>query len=238
MNILAVFAHPDDETYGPAATLARYALNGYRVSLVTMTRGEAGSLGICKDMDPKDVAVMRSAELKCAAQALHIQDQKIYDLPDKGLTDYPLEKGAEMVRREINTYQPDILITFHDRGISGHPDHIAVSKWCYRAVQSLPEPPRLIYFGITNGFANQIKENRKVYPMDDREITHVLDASEYFSYKLKAIHCHASQLDLWEMFKKWDADKQYFSRKEHFSQVLPRIKVGKYLDDLLQNGTV
>jgi LmbE family N-acetylglucosaminyl deacetylase len=233
MNILAVFAHPDDETYGPAATLVRYALNGHRVSLVTMTRGEAGSLGICKDMDPKDVAEMRSAELKCAAKVLHIQDQKIYDLPDKGLTEYPLEKGIEIVRREINTHQPDILMTFHDKGISGHPDHIAVSKWCYRAVQSLPEPPRLIYFGITNGFANQIKENRKVFPMDDGEITHVLDASEYFSYKLKAIQCHASQLDLWEMFKKWDADKQYFSRKEHFSQVLPVLNGNKVFDDLL-----
>jgi len=124
MNILAVFAHPDDETYGPAATLARYALSGQRVSLVTMTRGEAGSLGICKDMDPKDIAAMRSAELKCAAKALHIQHQKIYDLPDKGLTDYPPEKGVGIIRQEINTHQPDIVITFHNKGISGHPDHI------------------------------------------------------------------------------------------------------------------
>jgi LmbE family N-acetylglucosaminyl deacetylase len=232
MNILAVFAHPDDETYGPAATLARYALSGHRVSLVTMTRGEAGSLGICKDMDPKDVAVMRSAEWKCAAKALHIQQQKLYDLPDKGLTDYPLEKGAEIVRQEIRTHQPDILITFHDKGISGHPDHIAASRWCYQAVQSLAEPPRLIYFGITNGFASQIKENRKVYPMNEGEITHVIDISEYFSYKLKAIQCHASQLELWEMFKKWDADKRYFSRQEHFSQVLPALNGNKVFDDL------
>lgn len=233
MNILAVFAHPDDETYGPAATLALYALSGHRVSLATMTRGEAGSLGVCKDMHPKDIAKMRSAELKCAAKALHIQHLKIYDLPDKGLADYPLEKGVEIVRQEIKTHQPDILITFHDKGISGHPDHIAVSKWCYQAVQSLPQPPRLIYFGITRSYAKKIKENRKIFPMDDREITHVLDASEYFSYRLKAIQCHASQLELWERFQKWDADNQYSSRQEHFSQVLPALNNNKIFDDLL-----
>jgi len=68
--------------------------------------------------------------------------------------------------------------------------------------------------------------------MDEGEITHTIDISEYFNYKLKALHCHASQLELWGMFKKWDTNR-YFSRQEHFSQVLPALKNNRVFDDLL-----
>lgn len=223
MNILAIFAHPDDEAYGPGATLARYALTGHRVSLVTLTRGEAGSLGICKELPPAEVAEMRSQELRCAAKALHLHSLKIYDLPDKGLQNYPEEKGTEIVRGEIATHQPDILITFHPGGISGHSDHIAVTRWCQNALRTLNAPPRLFYYGVSPEMAENLKPYRKIIPFEKGEITHVIDAREYFPYKRAAIQCHGSQLEFWETFQKNGVEEHFFGAEECFCQALPRL---------------
>ncbi|MCK6621465.1 MAG: PIG-L family deacetylase [Calditrichaceae bacterium] len=232
MNILAIFAHPDDEAYGPGATLARYALTGHRVSLVTLTRGEAGSLGICKELPAPEVAEMRSRELHCAVKALHLHSLKIYDLPDKGLQHYPEEKGMEIVRGEIAAHRPDILLTFHPGGISGHSDHIAVTRWCEKTVLSLDAPPRLFYYGVSPEMAERIKPYRKIIPFENGEITHVIDAREYFPYKLAAIQCHVSQLEFWESFQKNGAGEHFFGGEECFSRALPRHHTNGVLKDL------
>jgi len=54
--MLCVFAHPDDECLGPGGTIAKYAMEGVEVNLLTFTRGEAGSIGISKELDPEDLA--------------------------------------------------------------------------------------------------------------------------------------------------------------------------------------
>ena len=235
MKILAVFAHPDDEAYGPGATLARYATQGHTVALVTLTRGEAGSLGICKTLPAEEVARLRTRELECAARALHISYLKIYDFPDKGLKDYPTEKAVPVIQKEIDSLQPDILITFHDKGISGHPDHIAVTRWCREAVQQSTSKPRLFYYGVSTTQAKKIEPHRKVIPFQENEITHIIDAGTFFSYKLKAIQCHASQIELWEKFQTINGGFEYFARQEHFSQVYPPARIKHPLDDLLKN---
>lgn len=232
-NILACFAHPDDEAYGPGATLARYALAGHRVGLVTMTRGEAGSLGICKTMTRPDIAAMRTAELQCAAGALHISDLKIYDLPDKALKEIPLPEGAAIVAREVERFKADILITFHDRGISGHPDHIAVNHWCREAVIASRRPVRLLAYGVSRKQAMAIAHLRKVIPFDDNEITHVLSAQEFFEYKRRAINCHQSQLDLWNSINSLNQGEKYFGSQEVFSQVIPAMTNGHPAEDIL-----
>ncbi|NIW79676.1 MAG: PIG-L family deacetylase, partial [Calditrichae bacterium] len=113
MHILAVFAHPDDEAYGPGATLARYAHTGHDVSLITLTHGEDGKLGICKTMKPDEIARMRSEELKCSAKTLGIDYLKIYHFPDRNLMKHPEQEGIEAVAQAIKKLKPDILLTFH-----------------------------------------------------------------------------------------------------------------------------
>jgi len=219
-KILGIFAHPDDESFGPAGTLAYYASMGHRVGLVTMTRGEAGSLGISKELEPAELARRRSEELSCAATVLGIQYLQLFDLPDKKLSNVPDETGREMILAEINQFRPDLIITFHQNGISGHPDHKTVTRWVMDSVNQLKYCPALFFYGIPVEYAEMIP-NRQMYPLQPREITHRIDVSSVFQQRRKALECHKTQEELWKIFQSLPVDFETFSQWEYFSQVRP-----------------
>jgi len=220
MRILAVFAHPDDEAFGPSGTLSGYALTGHTVRLVTMTRGEAGTLGPAQHLSREELGRLRSGELRCSAAALHLSELLIHDYPDGKLSELPAEEGVNILRREIEAWHPDILITFHCGGISGHPDHQAISRWCIQAVREEGVPPRLFAFGISEEQARRA-HNKGLIPIPDDEITHVIDVTPYLKYKLDAIGCHQSQSAAWEKMKHLEGSIESYFRNEHFSQVWP-----------------
>ncbi len=226
MKLLAVFAHPDDEAFGPAGTLSRYALNGHTVHLATMTHGEAGSLGPARDLTPPELGRLRAGELRCSARALHLSTINIYDLPDGKLAALPADRGVNIIRGEIETYHPDALITFHAAGISGHPDHQTVARWCLQAVQEHENGLRLFAYGISEYQAQRIK-HRKLAPIPALELTHVIDVSRYLEYKFAAIRCHQSQAEGWERMKTIEGGIEAFLRNEHFSQVWPSPQFGE-----------
>jgi LmbE family N-acetylglucosaminyl deacetylase len=85
--LLAVFAHPDDETFRPGGTLALLARQGVQVYLLTATRGEAGSCGDPPVCRPEELPVVRERELRCACAALGIEPPHILDYPDGRLSD-------------------------------------------------------------------------------------------------------------------------------------------------------
>jgi LmbE family N-acetylglucosaminyl deacetylase len=225
MKLLAVFAHPDDETFGPGGTLARYALTGHTCRLVTFTRGEAGSLGPAKYLTPEELGRLRSAELECAAKALQLSSQPVCALPDKRLAGLPQEAGLSIIRQEIGTFQPDLVITFHPGGISGHPDHQTVARWCLQAVRE-NGGPRLLGYGITEAQARGVGF-RKLRPIPDPEVTHVVDVASYLEYKLRAIDCHKSQSELWDKLRSVEGGFSRYARWEHFSQAWPAIEPGR-----------
>jgi LmbE family N-acetylglucosaminyl deacetylase len=78
-GLLAVFAHPDDESFRPGGTLARLARLGVRVWVLCATRGEAGVPGL----DPAQTGRMREAELQCACLALGIEPPRFLDYQDR-----------------------------------------------------------------------------------------------------------------------------------------------------------
>lgn len=85
-KLLAVFAHPDDESLGFGGTLARYAAEEIETHLVTATRGERGRFGsLGKGADPAEVGRVREAELRAAAAVLGIRDVSILGYPDGGV---------------------------------------------------------------------------------------------------------------------------------------------------------
>src|SRR5512135_3279916 len=106
MKILVVMAHPDDEAFGPAGTLSRYAVTGHTVRLVTLTRGEAGTLGPAKHLTRPELARLRAGELRCSAEALHLSSLEIYTLPDGKLSELPDDEGMVIVRQEIDAFSP------------------------------------------------------------------------------------------------------------------------------------
>jgi N-acetylglucosamine malate deacetylase 2 len=233
MKILVVLAHPDDEAFGPGGTLARYAVTGHPVRLITMTHGEAGTLGPAKHLTRQELARVRSAELRCSAAALHLAGLEIYHLSDGKLAELPDEEGLAIIRREIDSFAPDALITFHSEGISHHPDHQTVARWCSLAVKERSEPLRLFAFGISVQQARRVTQ-RKLTPIPEDEVTHVVDVSRYLDHKFAAIGCHKSQAEGWQRIQQVEGGLMSFLQKEHFSQVWP-ARAEKDIADRLED---
>ena len=141
LRLMAILAHPDDESLGLGGTLARYAAEGIHVALVTATRGERGWRGE-PDADPGLTAVgqIREAELRSAATALGIDRLTFLDQIDGELAQ--AESGPVLARivAEIRAFRPQVVVTFGPDGAYGHPDHIAISQLATSAVVLAADP--------------------------------------------------------------------------------------------------
>ncbi|HUA63936.1 MAG TPA: PIG-L family deacetylase [Verrucomicrobiae bacterium] len=134
-KLLAVLAHPDDESLGFGGTLAKYAAEGVETYLVTATRGERGRFGLLgKGGDPAEAGRVREAELRAAAAALGINEVSILSYPDGGVDQVDAATAIRAVVSHIRRIQPDVVLTFGPEGAYGHPDHIAISQLTTAAV--------------------------------------------------------------------------------------------------------
>jgi LmbE family N-acetylglucosaminyl deacetylase len=130
LRLLAVLAHPDDESLGFGGTLARYAAEGVETYLVTATRGERGRFGSRgTGHDPAEVGRVREAELREAAAVLGIRNVSILNYPDGGLDKVEAATAIRAVASHVRRIQPDVVVTFGPEGAYGHPDHIAISQF-------------------------------------------------------------------------------------------------------------
>lgn len=139
-TILAVLAHPDDETFGLGGTIALYAKKGYDVYYVCATRGEVGSADPEFMKGYKDTAEMRTAELMRAAQILGLKDVFFLGYRDSGMPgmdankhpdaqiNHSIDEVAGKVVKYIRELKPDIVITFDPIGGYKHPDHIHIQR--------------------------------------------------------------------------------------------------------------
>jgi LmbE family N-acetylglucosaminyl deacetylase len=152
--LLAVLAHPDDETFGMGGTLAWYAQQGVEVHLVCATRGEVG------EMDPQymagytSIAERRESELYCAANVLGLRAVHFLGYRDSGmpgspdnhhpqaLAAQPVEQVAEKVAHWMRSLKPQVILTFDPVGGYYHPDHIAIHNATVTAIKlaEYPEP--------------------------------------------------------------------------------------------------
>ena len=130
LKLLAVLAHPDDESLGFGGTLAKYAAEGVETCLVTATRGEAGRLGsFGKSGEPLEVGRVREAELHAAGAVLGIREVSILGFPDGAVDQVPASIAISAIVSHIRQIQPAIIVTFGPDGGYGHPDHIAISQF-------------------------------------------------------------------------------------------------------------
>ena len=139
-KILAVLAHPDDESFGLGGTLALYAQRGYETYYVCATRGEAGSADEEFLKGFKDTAEMRTDELMRAAKELDLKEVHFLGYRDSGMPgmeanqhpdaqiNHPIEEVAGRVVKHIRAIKPDVVITFDPIGGYKHPDHIHIHK--------------------------------------------------------------------------------------------------------------
>jgi mycothiol S-conjugate amidase len=140
LRLMAVHAHPDDESSKGAATLARYADEGHRVLVVTLTGGERGEI-LNPAMDLPDVlehmAEIRRDEMAKAAEILGVEHTWLGfvdsglpkgdpppPLPEDCFARVPLEVSAEALVRVVRDFRPHVMTTYDENGGYPHPDHI------------------------------------------------------------------------------------------------------------------
>ncbi len=138
--LLAVLAHPDDETFGMGGTLAYYARRGVAVHLICATRGEVGEMDAQYLQGFQSAADRRESELRCAAGLLGLagvhflgyRDSGMPGSPDnshpQALAAQPVDQVAGEVAQYIRALRPQVVITFDPIGGYRHPDHIAIHQ--------------------------------------------------------------------------------------------------------------
>lgn len=153
-TLLAVFAHPDDESFGPGGTLAKYAHEGADVWLVCATDGAAGSIEaelLAAHAGPGQV---RAAELCCAAQELGLKgidwlgyrDSGMAGAPDNqhpdSLVQAPMDRLVGQIVASIRKHRPQVVICDNQFGGYGHPDHIKLHQATVQACAAAADGAR------------------------------------------------------------------------------------------------
>ena len=135
LKLMAILAHPDDESLGIGGTLVKYASEGSETYLVTATRGEHGWWGSERDYPgPVSLGRLREAELRAAAQVLGLREVTLLDYLDGELDKAPPWEVLAQLTAHIRRIRPDVVVTFDPYGVYGHPDHIAISQFATAAI--------------------------------------------------------------------------------------------------------
>lgn len=209
-TILAVFAHPDDESLACGGTLARLADLGARIVLLCASRGERG--GATGPVRNDELGRQRISELSEAASALGVRDVVLMDHPDGELRweDVPLFH-AEIVAA-VRRFQPACVITFGADGLYWHVDHIGVHERTTTALLSLGDAaPPLYYVTMPRGTMRPIWDAATArgwtapakgfwslvpdaFGLSAAPPTIIVNVQAWVDRKVAAIRCHRTQM--------------------------------------------
>jgi N-acetyl-1-D-myo-inositol-2-amino-2-deoxy-alpha-D-glucopyranoside deacetylase len=193
-TLLAVFAHPDDESFGIGGTLAKYAAEGVHVVLACATMGEAGEIKDPSLGAVEQLAEIRERELRCACDVLGISELHLLGYRDSGMAGSPDNNDpralvqadpAEVVGkivRVIRQVRPQVVVTFEEGGGYGHPDHVAIHRHAVAAFQAAgdasqypehlagglePHAPQKLYFtALPRRFFRELAQRLKAMGYD------------------------------------------------------------------------
>jgi len=216
MSLLAVLAHPDDESMGTGGLLSRHAAAGVDVHLVCATRGGAGWQGKPPGATPEDLPRIRTAELEAAASVLGLAGVHLWDYPDGGVEQSDLSELSRRIAEVVRTLAPAAVIGWGPDGGYGHPDHIAVGRCTDAAVGSLPEGerPALYHLALDEALAEAYHDMMDLVGAGDGmalvvqpDVGPIVDLTpEEVQVKVKAIDCHQSQVEDWRVMVKGAPD--------------------------------
>lgn len=238
-KILAVFAHPDDEAFGPGGTIARYAAEGVEIHLLCATRGEAGLWDEKSKLETaqrtpdlkleKELKIhhVREKELLSSAKILGIKKVEFLDYVDGTLNNSIYHELAGKIINKINDFRPQILLTTERLGVSGHLDHIAVSMiTTYSYFHSNHKVNKLYYHCLPKERREKELDDYFVYfpeGYDQKDITTRIDFTAFWVKKEAAMKCHQSQLhDVERILARW---KNYQKIDYHILQYHQGVKV-------------
>jgi LmbE family N-acetylglucosaminyl deacetylase len=230
LRLLAVLAHPDDESLGFGGTLAKYASEGVGTFLVTATRGERGRYrghgpDDARHPGREELGKIRERELRAAASALGIREVSLLDYCDGDLDRADSNEAVEQIVRHMRRIRPDVVVTFGPEGAYGHPDHIAVCQLTTAAVVAAADPSyaahtasshavsKLYYLEWPESTWAAYQEAfktlsatvdgvvRRAIPWPEWAITASIDTRECWPIVWRAVSCHESQVAAYERLK-------------------------------------
>ena len=211
-TILAVFAHPDDESLACGGTLARLADLGASIVLLCASRGERGFVSDPALVPDGDLGSVRTHELHDAAKVLGVDKVLVFDHPDGNLRWKDITQFEGEIARTIRQYHPDAVITFDEDGLYWHGDHIGVHEQTRSAVQSLgADAPALYYVTMPKGAMRHVVDGAMAkgwspthsgfwgivpdaFGLAAATPTFGLNIGAWVPRKLAAIACHRTQM--------------------------------------------
>jgi LmbE family N-acetylglucosaminyl deacetylase len=219
-KLLCVFAHPDDESMGMGATIAKYCAEGVEAHLVCATRGERGWFGPQEQNPGLDsLGQLREGELHRAAGILGMRSVDFLDYIDGDLDRADAREAIGRIVTHLRAIKPQVVVTFPPDGNYGHPDHIAISQYTsaaivcaadafYQDARNLPahRVSKMYYMVDSEKFVNFITlvMGEISFNVDDQVrgenawkewmVTTRIEASAHCVTALRAIKCHESQL--------------------------------------------
>lgn len=214
LRVLAIFAHPDDEAFRCGGTLALLAQRDARVWVLCATRGEAGIPG----MTAQQAGQVRERELRCSCRALGIEPPRFLDYLDGTLAQVDEEQTVAQVVRAVQELCPQILFTWPPDGVSGHPDHVAVSSWTDAVFRRLTAPLALYHLVVPRSLAEAMGMSH-LHAVPDAEVTLAVDVSAVWESKMAAIRCHRTQMDNSPIMRVPEERRRLFLVTEHFRLV-------------------
>ncbi|MBP7998374.1 MAG: PIG-L family deacetylase [Chloroflexi bacterium] len=157
-TLLAIFAHPDDESFGPGGTLAKYAAEGVDVHIAIATDGAAGSMAEGHEVEREQLASVRSKELEAAVKilggTLHRLGYRDSGMKGDPANDDPQawiradeEEAVRRVVQLIRELRPHIIITHDETGGYFHPDHIQCWNITTKAFHAAADPSAFPHIG-------------------------------------------------------------------------------------------
>lgn len=222
LRLMAVLAHPDDESLGVGGVLARYADEGVSTSLVTATLGECGRFrGHPRDTSAhpgiEAMAEIRGAELAAAARRLGVSDVSLLGYRDQALDRADPADVIQKIATHLRRVRPHVVVTFGPDGAYGHPDHIAISQFTTAAAlaaaaggsgpQGSPHEVAKLYYlawpeAKMSAYQHALRAlvttvdgiERQARPWADWAITTTVDTRRWWRTVWDAIQCHESQI--------------------------------------------
>ncbi|MBC9784672.1 PIG-L family deacetylase [Heliobacterium chlorum] len=201
-RLMAILAHPDDESFGMGGTLARYKDLGVETVLVCATRGEAGKCGDPPLCWPEDLGQFREEETRRACAVLQIDHLHFLDYRDQDTNVAPPWEIVGKMIALIRRYRPDVLVTFGPEGLSGHKDHTSISHYAtmayllsgstdaYRGYEPY-QCPYLYYICLHPGISRTMGRG---FSRPTSQIHVAVPVRQYLPQKRAAIDCHQTQI--------------------------------------------
>jgi LmbE family N-acetylglucosaminyl deacetylase len=193
-GLLFVFAHPDDDAFGPAGSLILLK-EKYDIYFLCATRGEAGT-NHSKKQDAQ-IQDLREQEAIASSQVIGAKDIHFLDFLDGSLCNNTYHSLTKAIQGYVERYKPEVLMTFEPRGVSGHLDHIAVSLATHYVFKHTPEIKKLMLYCNSRRQTDTLLKQYFIYVphgYEAHEIDEVYDISSVWERKVEAIRCHKTQL--------------------------------------------